>query len=47
MSELLKQVIELAKQLNYEENEALRSVLHDINWKRKQALEKQLNESLA
>lgn len=46
MSETLKQVIELASQLSYEDNEALRSVLHEINYKRKQAIESAIKQAL-
>ncbi len=42
MTDLLKQVIELAKDLSYEDNEALRAVLSRINYYRKDKIEEEL-----
>jgi hypothetical protein len=46
MSETLRKIIELAKELTYMEVEGLRSVLEDINWRRKKAMEQDINSTM-
>lgn len=41
MSDLLKQAIEIGKQLSYEEVEVLYTVLHSINYTRKEILKQE------
>ncbi len=46
MTDLLKQAIDICKQLSYEDNDALRTVLHGINYKRKELIEQEIKQAM-
>lgn len=47
MTNTFKQVLALVKHLSYEENEALRSVLFDINYQTKKDMELAIKQELS